>query len=88
MNSSASKGNDPARWEKLLAFLDEKLQFGLLDHLSRITSYHFEADVLYIEPGSPQDGVYLAKASTFQQLQLMAHEALRIDSVKLKSTTP
>ena len=28
-----TKGNDRARWEKLLAALDDKLQFGLLEHL-------------------------------------------------------
>lgn len=84
MSSSAQRGNDPERWEKLLTVLDEKLQLGLLDRLKRITSYHFEDDVLYIESGDKPDQEYLTKDSCYQQLKLMAEDVIQVDNVKIK----
>lgn len=84
MNPSASKGNNPELWDKLLATLDDKLQLGLLDHLTRVKAYHFEEDILYIEPGSEADQEYLSRDSTFQQLQVFAQSSLRVDRVKIK----
>jgi hypothetical protein len=84
MNSTSSKGNSPERWEKLLESLDEKLQLGLLDKLKKITAYHFEADILYIQPGSPEDEEYLKKDSVLQQLEFLAQDAVKVEKVKLK----
>ena len=84
MNQSAKRGNDPDRWEKLLVALDEKLQLGLLDRLKRVTSYHFENDILYIEPGDRPDQEYLTKEAFFQQLKLLAEDAIKVDNVKIK----
>lgn len=91
MNPSAKKGNDPERWEKLIALLDEKLQLGLLDYLSRVTTYHFEAETLYIEPLNEVDAAYLKRDSTLQQLQLLAQDATGVEKVRIKpapATTP
>ncbi len=84
MNLTSTKGNDPERWQKLLAALDEKLQLGLLDYLSRITSYHFEADVLYIEPGSEADAEYLRREPVRLQLELFAQDSTKIQSIVIK----
>jgi len=85
MNSSSGKGNNPERWEKLLEVLDEKLQLGLLKPLQRVNSYHFENEVLFIEPGSDEDFAYLSKPAFFQQLEILAKDALKIEKVKLKN---
>lgn len=87
MNVSSKKGNFPEKWEKLLEVLDDKLQLGLLEHLRRVTAYHIEEDVLYIEPGSPADEEYLKRDSTFQQLEVLAADAIQVDKVKLKKLT-
>lgn len=83
-DASSAKGNNPELWQKLLDELDEKLQFGLLEKLQRIISYHFEGDVLYIEPFTPEDEQYLSKPSTLAQLQVFAQGATKIEKVKLK----
>jgi len=85
MTPSAAKGNDPERWEKLLTLLDEKLQLGLLDYLNRVNSYHFEADTLFIEPGSEADTTYLKRDPVLRQLELFAQDATKVERVKLKS---
>lgn len=85
-DASSAKGNNPELWQKLLTELDEKLQFGLLEKLQRISSYHFEGDVLFLEPGSPEDEQYLSKSSSFQQLQVFAQGATKVDKVKLKKS--
>ena len=82
--ASSAKGNNPELWQRLLDELDEKLQFGLLEKLQRIATYHFEGEVLFIEPGTPEDAVYLSKSAQFQQLQVFAQGATRIERVKLK----
>ncbi len=87
MNVSSKKGNNPEKWEKLLETLDEKLQLGLLEHLRRVTAYHIEDDILYVEPGSEADEEYLKRDSTFQQLEVLAADAIQIDKVKLKKLT-
>lgn len=84
MTDGSAKGNDPAKWEKLLADLDEKLQLGLLTRLRRVTSYHFEGDLLFIEPGSVDDENYLSKPATLQQLCVLAHDSLMVREVALK----
>lgn len=83
MNSSA-KGNKPELWQKFLDALDEKLQLGLLDQLKKIASYHFEEDILYIQPGSAEQEEYLKKDPVFHQLELLAQDAIGIDKVKIK----
>jgi hypothetical protein len=85
MSPSSPKGNDPERWEKLLHTLDEKLQLGLLDHLERVASYHFENETLFIQPGSTADFEYLSKPAFFQQLQVLAQDSIGVESVKLNS---
>ena len=84
MHPSSTKGNDAQRWEKLLAVLDEKLQLGLLDYVSRVTSYHFEADVLFIEPSKESDLAYLKRDTVLRQLELFAQDACNIEKVKIK----
>ena len=87
MTEQTEKGNDPKRWEKLLVDLDEKLQLGLLEYLRRVNAYHFEEDILYIEPANEADHEYLAQDSVFQQLQIYAQHAVGVDKVKLKALT-
>ena len=70
MNASSSKGNRPELWESFLNALDDKLQLGLLGHMQKVRSYHFEEDILYIEAGSEADYEYLKEDSHFQQLQI------------------
>lgn len=87
MNSS-SKGNRPEEWQKLLDTLDEKLQFGLLDHLRRVESYHIEEEVLFIVPGSAKDEEYLRRSGTLQHLELLAQDSIHIERVKIRSAEP
>ena len=84
MSSSESKGNNPERWRKLLDTLDDKLQLGLLDHLRKVAAYHFEEDILYLEPASPEEEEYLKRDTVFHQLELLAQDAIKIDKVKIK----
>lgn len=84
MGEPGAKGNNPELWNKLLHELDEKLQLGLLDRLKRASSYHFEADTLFIEPGEPADLKYLQKDSALQQLQIFAQLACKVEKVKIK----
>jgi hypothetical protein len=84
MSSPQSKGNNPQLWLKFLDALDEKLQLGLLNYLQRIAAYHFEEDVLYIEPGSAEDSDYLSRDSVLQHLQLLAQDAIKVERVKIK----
>ena len=84
MNSSESKGNNPERWRKLLDTLDEKLQLGLLDRLRKVAAYHFEEDILYVEPASQDEEDYLRKDTVFHQLELLAQDAIGVDKVKIK----
>lgn len=83
MNASSSKGNRPELWETFLNVLDDKLQLGLLDHMRRVTSYHFEEDILYIQPRDNSDFDYLKEGPHFQQLEILAKATLQIDRVKL-----
>ena len=84
MEPSATRGNNPERWNKLLESLDEKLQLGILDHLRKIKAYHFEEEVLYVEPSTPEGEAYLSKDSVVQQLQLLAHDAVKVEKVRVK----
>jgi hypothetical protein len=84
--SAATKGNNPEAWNKLLAVLDDKLQLGLLDHLTKVAAYHIEDDTLYLEPASEEEASYLRRDSVMQQLQLLAQDAIKIDRVKIKSS--
>ena len=79
------KGNNPDRWNKLLQALDEKLQLNLLDHLRKVPVYHFEEDILFIEPASREEEDFFKKDAVFQQLQLFAQDVIRVDKVKIKS---
>lgn len=88
MEPTASRGNSPDRWNKLLESLDEKLQLGILDHLRKIKAYHFEEEVLFIEPSTPECEAYLSKDSVIQQLQLLAHDAVQVEKVKVKKLSP
>jgi len=83
MNSS-EKGNRPEAWDSLLKVLDDKLQLGLLEHLRRVHSYHFEDDNLYIVPGSNSDEEYLRRDATLHQLQIFAQDTVKVDRVKIK----
>ncbi|NDC37529.1 MAG: hypothetical protein EBZ48_05705 [Proteobacteria bacterium] len=84
MNSSSKRGNDPERWEALLAALDDKLQLGLLEHLKRVNSYHFEENILYVECADVKDHTYLTKDPVLQQLKLLAEDSIKVESVKIK----
>ncbi len=84
MSDSQIKGNDPARWEKLLACLDEKLQLGLLGHLRKITSYTFEGQCLIVEPGSEEQATYLRRDSVFHHLELLAQDSVGIEKIEIR----
>lgn len=81
MNPSGSKGNNPELWKKLLCFLDERLQLGLLDHLEKIESYHFEDGTLFLQPGEQESYEYLTKDTVFQHLKVLAEDAIAIESI-------
>lgn len=79
----ASKGNNPELWNKLLEELEDKLQLGLLDHVRRVLAYHFEGDVLIIEPANPQDKAYFEKPAITQTLKLFAEKVAGISKVRI-----
>ena len=81
---SARKGNQPAVWEKFLNLLDERLQFGLLERLRRVKSYHIEGSILYIEPSSEIDTAYLKKSAVFIQLGILAKDGCGTEKVEIK----
>ena len=78
------KGNNPELWDKLLMALDEKLQLGLLDRLRKVHTYHFEEDILYLQPLNSEEEEHLTKDTFIQQLQLLAQDAIGIEKVKIK----
>lgn len=84
MNPTSRKGNNPELWDKLLQDLDERLQFGLLEPLRKVESYHFEGSVLFIEVAIQQDFNYLSKPHVLQQLKLLAGQGTGVSSVELK----
>ena len=84
MNPSATKGNNPELWEKLLHLLDDKLQLGLLDNLKKVASYHFEDETLFLQPSTQESYDYLTKDAFFQQLQLLVHDATGVEKVKIE----
>ena len=84
MSISSQKGNNPELWNKLLEVLDEKLQLGLLGKLKNITAYHLEDGILTIEPGDQKDEDYLKKDAVFQQLQILAQDAIKVEKIKIK----
>ena len=65
-----------------MASLDEKLQFGLLEYLKKAKTYHFEEDVLFLQPGSPEDEKYFAKSAVTQQLLILAQDAVGVKEVR------
>ena len=81
---TTNKGNNPELWQKLQTVLDDKLQLGLLNYLQRVESYHFEDDTLFVEPGSVEDYEYLTRDAVFQQLQVLAQDAVKVEKVKIK----
>ena len=83
MTDSKARGNCPELWNKLLADLDEKLQLGLLNRLRRVAAYHFETDILFIDPASAEDADYLVKGPTLQQLNIFAQDATCVREVRL-----
>jgi hypothetical protein len=83
MAESRARGNRAELWDKLLSELDEKLQLGLLDRLRRVSAYHFETEILFIDPSTPEDYNYLSKGPTFQQLELLAQDATKIREVRI-----
>jgi len=88
MSDGVAKGNNPALWEKFLADLDEKLQLGLLDRMRRVQAYHFESDILFLEPGSKDDEAYLQKGAQFTQLCLLVQDSTGASEVKFKPVSP
>lgn len=85
MDSAKGKGNNPELWEKLINLLDDRLQLGLLDYLSRVKSYHFEDETLFIVPGSADDLKYFERDSVSQQLQIYAGDATKVTRVKFRA---
>jgi hypothetical protein len=83
MGESKARGNCPELWEKLLTELDEKLQLGLLDRLRRVAAYHFETEILFIDPSSLDDANYLNKGATLQQLTVFAEDAAKVTEVRI-----
>ncbi|MEZ4753191.1 MAG: hypothetical protein R3A13_02645 [Bdellovibrionota bacterium] len=83
---SSSKGNNPELWEKLLNTLDERLQLGLLDHLRRVSSYHFEDKLLIIEPLNSNDHEYLTRKAVQQQLETFAKDITKVERLEIKAS--
>lgn len=81
MNEPLPKGNNPERWRRLLDSLDEKLQFGLLDQLKKVASYHFEEQSLYLGASTLAQAEYLKQAPVLQQIQLLAQDVVQIERV-------
>jgi hypothetical protein len=84
MRFENNKGNNPELWNQLLTLLDDKLQLGLLDRLSRVASYHFEDQTLFIVPGLQSDHEYLAREAVQQQLSIYCKEATKHKRVALQ----
>ena len=78
---SAKKGNNPQLWNELLEILDERLQLGLLEHLKRVKSYHFEDNSLFIEAPNEQDYEYLNREAVLQQLQTFAADICKVEKL-------
>ena len=85
MSDASAKGNNQQLWDKLLVELDEKLQLGLLDKLRRVQGYHFEEQILFIEPASNEDHSYLSKGATLQHLELLAQDATGVREVRIRT---
>ncbi len=85
MHPSSKRGNNPELWNKLLDILDDKLQLGLLDHLKRIASYHFEDSTLTVQPENAKDLEYLSRAAVKQQLEVYTGEAGNFTKVVIKN---
>jgi len=83
-----TKGNNPERWDKLLQVLDEKLQLGLLDHLRKVEVYHFEENILFIQPSTNESLEYLKKDTVLKQLEVLAQDAINVDKIKIDKTLP
>ena len=83
--NAASKGNNPELWTKLLGDVEDKLQLGLLDHLRRVAAYHFEQDLLIIQPGTEADKNYFEKTTTLQTLKLFAEKAAGISKIRIEA---
>lgn len=84
MTDSAGADNNSKMWEKLIAVLDDKLQFGLLERVRRVIQYKFEGDTLIIAPGSKEDGTYLRKDTVLQQLTLFAEQSTKVKKVLIR----
>jgi hypothetical protein len=84
MQSSAKRGNNPELWCKLLSILDERLQLGLLEHLRRAASYHFESNTLFIKAENQADHEYLSKTAVLQQLQILASDVLPVEKIVIE----
>lgn len=84
MQLSAKRGNNPELWCKFLTVLDERLQLGLLEHLKRVASYHFEAETLYLKTDSDPDYQYLSKPAVVQQIEILATDILHIGKVVIE----
>ncbi len=84
MSPNETKGNDLPRWDKILQALDDKLQLGLLEHLRRAVSYHFESQVLYIEAADNKDYEYLSRESVKQQLKIISEDSANVDEIIIR----
>ena len=87
MSLPEEKGNDPEKWNKILAALDEKLQLSLLYHLRNIKSYHFEDDILYLEPSDSEAQKHLSQDRVSQHLEILVKEVVNIRKIKLIKKT-
>jgi hypothetical protein len=83
--NTPTKGNNPERWQKLLDVLDEKLQLGLLDHLRKVAAYHFEENILIIQPQTEDSREYLTKDTVLKQLELFAQDATGVEKIKIEA---
>lgn len=82
-HGNGPQGNDAARFEALLKLLDEKLQLGLLTPLKRLKSYHFEGNLLFLDPATPADAEYLSKEAVQRQLAIYVNDACGVEGVAI-----
>lgn len=76
---------DKARWNKILDELDNKLQFGLLERLRRVQTYHFQGSSLTLVVTNTVDLEYFQKTGVNTQLIVFAQDAAGVKEVLINS---
>jgi hypothetical protein len=73
------------RWNALLAALDDRLQLGLLDKLSRVEKYVIVDDALVLTVPLNDDRIYLSKDNVLTQLTVTALDFFPVQVVRIQA---